>query len=68
MAADKAHWMQAAFAGAKNQLRKSTKTKAGHNISDRSLTKAEHSRSPLTRKRAALARTARKIAARHSGR
>ena len=64
MAADKKHWMQAAFAGAKDQLRKSTKTKSGRNISDRALTKDEHSRNPKTRKRAVLARTARKIAAR----
>lgn len=64
MATDKKHWMADAFSSARGQLRKSTKTKTGRPISSRSLTKAEHSRSPLTRKRAVLARTARKIAAR----
>lgn len=62
--ADKAHWMQDAFKNSHNQLRKTTKAKGDRPISSKALTRAEHSRSPLTRKRAVLARTARKIAAR----
>lgn len=62
--ADKKHWMQAAFANSKNQLRRKTHTKAGHNISRKALDRESHAKSGKTRKQANLALTARKIAAR----
>lgn len=61
---DDSHWMERAFSGAHGQLRKSTGTKKGKNISSRALGKAEKSRNPTTRKRATLAETARKVNAR----
>ena len=59
--AKKKLWMKEAFSGATGQLRKSTGTKAGKNISAAALEKAAHSKNPKTRKRANLAKTARKI-------
>jgi hypothetical protein len=55
------HWMERAFANSKGQLRKSTRTKKGRNISKRALNRAAHSSNPKTKKRAVLARTARKV-------
>lgn len=63
---DNGHWMEAAFGNSRNQLRKSTRTKSGEKIPARKLAAATHSRSPLTRKRAVLAETARKVNARRS--
>jgi hypothetical protein len=68
MARDKKHWMQEAFSGSHGQLRKSTHTKKGRNISKRALNRAAHSKNPRTKKRGVLARTARKIAERRSHR
>jgi hypothetical protein len=68
MAHDSKHWMQEAFANAHGQLRKSTRTKAGRNISKRALNRAAHSSNPRTKKRGVLARTARRISERRSGR
>lgn len=42
-------------------LRKSLHVKKGENIPDSKLKKAEHSKSPITRKRAHLAETLKKI-------
>lgn len=61
-------WMEKAFSNAKGQLHKSTRTPKGEKIPERKLKRAENSSSPLTRKRAVLADTARKINARRSGR
>ena len=55
------HWMAKAFANSKGQLHRETGTKPGEKISQKSLTKAEHSSNPTERKRADLAATARKI-------
>lgn len=62
------NWMEKAFGdkSQKGSLRRITKTKEGRNISDRALGKAEKSRNPTVRKKANLAETARKIAARRS--
>jgi hypothetical protein len=61
MTHDKKHWMQEAFANAHGQLRKSTRTKKSRKISARSLDRAAHSKNARTKKRAVLARTARRI-------
>lgn len=42
-------------------LRKSLKVKKGEKIPEKKLEKAEHSKNPLTRKRAALAKTLKKM-------
>lgn len=55
------HWMEEAFRSAHGQLRSETGTKKGNDISQKALTKAEHSSNPTERKRADLAATARKI-------
>lgn len=55
-----ANWIQDAIHH-KGALRKLTKTKKGHNISQKALEKASHSKNPLTRKRAALAKTLKKL-------
>ncbi len=60
MAKKNAHWMEDAFKNAHGQLRRETGTKAGHDISQKALTKAEHSKNPTERKRANLAEIARK--------
>lgn len=57
-------WMERAFQKSSGQLRRSTKTPKGKNISSRALKSAENSRNPTTRKRATLAETARKVNAR----
>jgi hypothetical protein len=61
MAKDKKHWMAEAFAGSRGQLRKKTRTKKGHNISERELTRKANSRNLKTKRQAVLARTARRI-------
>lgn len=60
------HWMEKAFANAHGQLRKSTGTKAGKDISSRKLNRAAKSGNVKTKRRAVLARTARKINSRKS--
>lgn len=58
--------MQEAFAGSHGQLRKSLHAKEGKNISSAKLEKATHSDNETLRKRAQLAKTAKKIGQRRA--
>ena len=53
-------WIQGADIK-KNALRKKLDVKKGHNIPEKKLEKAEHSKNPHTRKQAALAETFKKM-------
>jgi hypothetical protein len=53
---DKKNWIQGAIKKP-GALRKALKVKAGKDIPEKKLEKAEHSKNPLMRKRAALAKT-----------
>ena len=57
-------WMAEAFKGAHGQLRTSLHAKKGRSIPRKRLEEAAHSRNPTLRKRAVLARTARRYAGR----
>ena len=52
----KEHWIQSAIKHP-NSLRETLGVKAGHDIPENKLEKAEHSQNPMTRKRANLAET-----------
>lgn len=60
MAKEKAMWMQSAVKHP-GALRKTLKVKKGEKIPEEKLDKALHSKNPLTRKRANLAKTFRKF-------
>lgn len=53
-------WIQGAIKNP-GALRKTLKVKKGEKIPEKKLEKAEHSKNPLTRKRANLAKTLRKM-------
>lgn len=65
---DDGHWMERAFSRSEGQLRRTAHAKSGRNIGKRELNRLAHSRNTKTRKRAVLARTARRISERRSHR
>ena len=58
--AEKKNWIPGAIKKP-GSLRKTLKVKAGKNIPEAKLEKAEHSKNPTTRKRANLAKTLKKL-------
>lgn len=54
-------WIQKATKEHKGALRKTLKVKEGQKIPEAKLEKAAHSKNPVTKKRAILAKTLRKI-------